>query len=86
MCLELHLIQILVQVYVHELRSASDIVCVFMILVCTVVFSFFSFMLFLRSLFVCCALSVYGPSGKVVVQSIAFRAVYIYWQGDDPFP
>ena len=25
-------------------------------------------------------------SGKVVVQSIAFRVVLIYWQGDDPFP
>ena len=24
-------------------------------------------------------------SGKVVAQSIAFRAVSIYWQGDDPF-
>ena len=28
-----------------------------------VVFYFFSFMLLLRSLFVCCVLSVYGPSG-----------------------
>jgi len=25
-------------------------------------------------------------SGKVVAQSIAFRVVSIYWQGDDPFP
>jgi len=25
-------------------------------------------------------------SGKVVGQSIAFRVVSIYWQGDDPFP
>ena len=25
-------------------------------------------------------------SGKVVVQSIAFQVVSIYWQGDDPFP
>jgi len=25
-------------------------------------------------------------SGKVVAQSIAFRAVSIYWQGDNPFP
>jgi len=25
-------------------------------------------------------------SGKVVVQSIAFRVVSIYWQGDEPFP
>ena len=25
-------------------------------------------------------------SGKVVVYSIAFRVVSIYWQGDDPFP
>ena len=25
-------------------------------------------------------------SGKVVAQSIAFRAVSIYWQGYDPFP
>jgi len=25
-------------------------------------------------------------SGKVVVQSIAFRVVSICWQGDDPFP
>jgi len=25
-------------------------------------------------------------SGKVVAQSIAFLAVSIYWQGDDPFP
>ena len=25
-------------------------------------------------------------SGKVVAQSIAFRAVSIHWQGDDPFP
>jgi len=24
-------------------------------------------------------------SGKVVAQSIAFRVVSIYWQGDDPF-
>jgi len=24
--------------------------------------------------------------GIVVVQSIAFRMVSIYWQGDDPFP
>ena len=54
----IHLIQILIQVYVHEFCSVSDIVCVFMILVWTVVFYFFfSFMLFLRSLFVCCVLS-----------------------------
>jgi len=25
-------------------------------------------------------------SGKVVAQSIAFRVVSIYWQGDDPSP
>ena len=25
-------------------------------------------------------------SGIFVVQSIAFRVVSIYWQGDDPFP
>jgi len=25
-------------------------------------------------------------SDKVVAQSIAFRVVSIYWQGDDPFP
>jgi len=25
-------------------------------------------------------------SGKVVAQSITFRVVSIYWQGDDPFP
>jgi len=25
-------------------------------------------------------------SGKVVAQSIAFRVVSVYWQGDDPFP
>ena len=25
-------------------------------------------------------------NGKVVAQSIAFRVVSIYWQGDDPFP
>jgi len=25
-------------------------------------------------------------SGKVVEQSIAFRVVSMYWQGDDPFP
>ena len=25
-------------------------------------------------------------SGKIVAQSIAFRMVSIYWQGDDPFP
>ena len=25
-------------------------------------------------------------SGEVVVHSIAFRVVSIYWQGDDPFP
>ena len=25
-------------------------------------------------------------SGNVVVHSIAFRVVSIYWQGDDPFP
>ena len=25
-------------------------------------------------------------SSKVVAQSIAFRVVSIYWQGDDPFP
>jgi len=25
-------------------------------------------------------------SGKVVAQSIAFRVVSTYWQGDDPFP
>jgi len=25
-------------------------------------------------------------SGRVVAQSIAFRVVSIYWQGDDPFP
>ena len=25
-------------------------------------------------------------SGEVVAQSIAFRVVSIYWQGDDPFP
>jgi len=25
-------------------------------------------------------------SGKVVVQSIAFRVVSIHWQGDNPFP
>ena len=56
-------IQILIQVYVHEFCSVSDIVRVFMILVWTVVFYFFSFMFFLRSLFVCCMLSVYGPSG-----------------------
>ena len=24
-------------------------------------------------------------SGKVVAQSIAFRVVSVYWQGDDPF-
>jgi len=24
--------------------------------------------------------------GRVVAQSIAFRVVSIYWQGDDPFP
>jgi len=24
--------------------------------------------------------------GKVVLHSIAFRVVSIYWQGDDPFP
>ena len=24
-------------------------------------------------------------SGKIVAQSIAFRVVSIYWQGDDPF-
>ena len=56
-------IQILIQVYVHEFCSVSDIACVFMILVWTVVFYFFSFMLFLRSLFLCCVMSVYGPSG-----------------------
>jgi len=36
-------IQILIQVYVHEFCSVSDIVCVFMILVWTVVFYFFFF-------------------------------------------
>jgi len=25
-------------------------------------------------------------SGKFVAQSIAFRVVSMYWQGDDPFP
>jgi len=25
-------------------------------------------------------------SGKVVAQSVAFRVVSTYWQGDDPFP
>jgi len=25
-------------------------------------------------------------SGTVVAQSIAFRVVSVYWQGDDPFP
>ena len=25
-------------------------------------------------------------SGKVIAQSIAFRVVSIYWQGDDPLP
>ena len=25
-------------------------------------------------------------SGIVVAQSVAFRVVSIYWQGDDPFP
>jgi len=25
-------------------------------------------------------------SGKAVAQSIAFRVVSLYWQGDDPFP
>ena len=25
-------------------------------------------------------------TAKVVAQSIAFRVVSIYWQGDDPFP
>jgi len=25
-------------------------------------------------------------SGKVVAQSIGFRVLSIYWQGDDPFP
>jgi len=25
-------------------------------------------------------------SSKVVAQSIAFRVLSIYWQGDDPFP
>ena len=40
---------------------------------------------------VCCKVSLYikTVSGKVVAQSIAFRAVSklsIYWHGDDPFP
>jgi len=36
---------------------------------------------------VCCKVSLYKTvSGKVVAQSIAFRAVSIYWQGDDPLP
>ena len=37
----IHHIQIFIQVYVHEFCSVSDIVCVFMILVWTVVFYFF---------------------------------------------
>ena len=34
---------------------------------------------------VCCKVSLYkNCPGKVVAQSIAFRVVSIYWQGDDP--
>ena len=35
---------------------------------------------------VCCKVSLYkNVSGKVIAQSIAFRVVSIYWQGDDHF-
>jgi len=51
----IHLIQIPIQVYVHEFCSVSDIVCVFMILVWTVVFYFF----LLCYLFVLCLCAVW---------------------------
>jgi len=36
---------------------------------------------------VCCKVSLYkNCQRRIVAQSIAFRVVSIYWQGDDPFP
>jgi len=35
---------------------------------------------------VCCKVSLKNVSGNAVAQSIAFRVVSVYWQGDDTFP